>query len=229
MRILIVEDEREILDFLKKTLKSECYVVDTAEDGERGSYLARTNDYDLVILDNVMPKKTGLQVCQEVRRDGKTTPILILSVKSEITTKVDLLNAGADDYLTKPFSVDELLARIKALLRRPQNIEGDLVQIDDLVLDEDKHTVMRGNDEIYLTRKEFTLLKYLMKNQGAVLSRSMIMEHVWDMSVDPFSNTIESHMLSLRKKVDLPGHKKLLHTVSGRGYKLEVDPDLKGK
>jgi len=221
MRLLIVEDEVEILNFLKKSLESECYVVDIAKDGERGSYLARTNEYDLIILDNIMPKKTGLEVCEDIRRDGKNTPILILSVKSEITTKVDLFNAGADDYLTKPFSVDELLARIKALLRRPKQIESEVLQTNDLILDVSKHEVTRGGQEINLTRKEFMLLKYMMKNQGTVLSRSMIMEHVWDMSVDPFSNTIESHIVSLRKKVDLPGKKKLIRTVAGRGYKIE--------
>ena len=222
MRVLVVEDEKEIRLFLKKSLEAECYAVDAAEDGEEGSFLARTNDYDLVLLDNVMPKKTGLQVCEEVRRDGNNVPILMLSVKSEITTKVDLLNAGADDYLTKPFSYNELSARMKALLRRPKKIESEILQIDDLAMDTSRHIVKRGDKEIKLTRKEFTLLKYLMKNQEIVLSRTMIMEHVWDMSADPFSNTIESHILSLRKKVDLPGKKKLIHTVNGRGYKMDL-------
>lgn len=222
MRILIVEDEKEILDFLKKSFKNECYAVDTASDGEQGSYLARTNDYDLIILDNVMPKKTGLEVCRDIRKEKNPVPILVLSVKSETTTKVDLLNAGADDYLTKPFSIDELFARVKALLRRPKEIENENLKIDDLFLDINKHTVKRGDNDIYLTRKEFTLLKYLMRHKGTVLSRSMIMEHVWDMAVDPFSNTIESHIVSLRKKVDLPGCKKLIHTVSGRGYKIDT-------
>ncbi len=202
MRVLVVEDEKEIRSFLKRSLESECFVVDDAPDGEKGSFLARTNDYDLVILDNIMPKKTGLEVCEEVRRDGSNVPILILSVKSEANTKVDLLNAGADDYLTKPFSLDELLARMKALMRRPKQIENEILQVDDLIIDTSRQVVKRNNKEIYLTRKEFMLLKYLMKNQGIVLSRSMIMEHVWDMSVDPFSNTIESHILSLRKKID---------------------------
>ena len=222
MRILIVEDEKEIRSFIKKSLEAECFVVDAAEDGEKGSYLARTNDYDLVVLDNIMPKKNGLQVCEEIRNDKKNVPILILSVKSETTTKVDLLNAGADDYLTKPFSLDELLARIKALLRRPKQIKDDILEIDDLVLDANKHIVQRGKEKIYLTRKEFILLQYLMKSPGVVFSRSMIMEHVWDMSVDPFSNTIESHILSLRKKIDVKGKKKLIYTVSGRGYKMDL-------
>ncbi len=222
MKILIIEDEKEIAEFLKKSLEAENYVVDVAYDGEKGSFLARTNDYDIILLDNIMPKKTGRQVCEEIRRDGKDVPILMISVKSEVTTKVDLLNAGADDYLTKPFSLDELLARIRALLRRPKKIETEILKIDDLVLDTSKHKVMRGDKEIYLTKKEFMLLKYLMKNVGIVLSRGMILEHVWDMSVDAFSNTIESHIRSLRRKIDLPGKKKLIHTIPGFGYKIDV-------
>ncbi len=223
MRILIVEDEKDIRDFVAKSLRAESFAVDTAPDGEKGSFLARTNDYDLVILDNIMPKKSGLQVCQEIRADGKTVPILILSVKSETNTKVDLLNAGADDYLTKPFSLDELLARVRALLRRPKQIENEVLKIDDLVVDVNRQTVQRAGQDIYLTRKEFALLVYLLKNQGLVLSRGMIMEHVWDMTADPFSNTIESHILSLRRKIDSQGKKKLIHTVPGRGYKIDLN------
>jgi DNA-binding response OmpR family regulator len=220
MRILVVEDEKDIRDFLKKSLESECYAVDTASDGAEGSYMARTNDYDLIILDNNMPRKIGMEVCEEIRRD-KNTPILILSVKSETTSKVDLLNSGADDYLTKPFALDELMARVKALLRRPKTIQRDIVQIDDMIVDFSKQTVVRGGEDIYLTRKEFNLLKYLLNNRGIALSRSMIMEHVWDMSADPFSNTIESHILSLRKKINGNGLKKLIHTVPGRGYVMD--------
>ena len=219
MRILVIEDEKEINAFLKLSLESECFIVDVAEDGERGSFLARTNEYDVIILDNILPKKIGLDVCKEIRASGKTTPIIVLSVKSETTTKVDLLNAGADDYLIKPFSLDELLARIRALLRRPQQIEDEILEIDDLSLDTKRHTVKRATKEIYLTRKEFILLEYLMKNRSIVLSRGMILEHVWDMNADPFSNTIESHILSLRRKIDAKG-KKLIQTVPGRGYKI---------
>jgi DNA-binding response OmpR family regulator len=221
MRVLIVEDELAIIDFLKKCFEAECFVVDLAYDGEQGSFLARTNDYDLVILDNIMPKKTGLEVCRDIRRDGRTVPIIVLSVRSEASEKVDLLNAGADDYLTKPFSLDELMARVRALLRRPRQIESDVYQIDDLVLDTSRYSVRRGAEEIRLTKKEFSLLKYLMKNQGVVLSRGMIMEHVWETSADPFSNTIECHILSLRKKIDGEGKSKLIQTISGRGYKID--------
>lgn len=222
MKILIVEDEKEIRDFYKKSLEAECFTVETAEDGEQGARIALLKDFDLIILDNNMPKKTGLVVCEEIRKAGKDVPIIVVSVKTESTTKVDLLNAGADDYLTKPFSLDELLARMKALLRRPGKIESEILKIDDLIIDTKRHLVKRGEDEIYLTRKEFALLNYFVRNQEVLLSRSMLMEHVWDMSVDPFSNTIESHILSLRKKIDLPGRNKLIQTVPGRGYRLSV-------
>jgi DNA-binding response OmpR family regulator len=222
MKILVVEDEKEIRDFYKKSLEAECFTVETADDGEQGVKLALTKEFDLIILDNNMPKKSGLIVCEEIRKAGKDVPIIVVSVKTEATTKVDLLNAGADDYLTKPFSLDELLARMKALLRRPGKIENEILKIDDLVIDTKRHIVKRGETEIYLTRKEFALLNYFVRNQDAVLSRSMIMEHVWDMSVDPFSNTIESHILSLRKKIDLPGTNKLIQTVPSRGYRLSV-------
>ncbi|KPJ56434.1 transcriptional regulator [Parcubacteria bacterium DG_74_2] len=220
MRILLVEDNKEIIKFLKPCLEAENFVVDAAEDGAKGSFLARTNDYDLIILDYVLPKKDGACVCQEIRSRGKNMPIIMLSVKSEIEDKVKLLNIGADDYLTKPFSFEELLARIKALLRRPEKIENDILMVDDLVLDKNKQMVTRGKKEIYLTRKEFALLEYLMKNQGIVLSRGMIMEHVWDMNIDPFSNTVETHILNLRRKIEPKNASQLIHTISGRGYRI---------
>lgn len=220
MRILVVEDDREIADFLKLSLKNECFAVDTAEDGKKGQFLAVTNDYDLIILDYILPKKNGYQVCEEIRRKGKTVPILILSVKSEATTKANILNIGADDYLTKPYSFEELLARIKALLRRPKQIEQEILEVDDLTLDTKRHLVKRGGKEIPSTPKQFMLLEYLMKNQGMVMSRGMIMDHVWDMQGDLFSNTIETHIAALRRKIESPAKRKLIHTISGRGYKI---------
>jgi len=227
MRILIIEDEQEIIEFLKKSFESECFIVDTAMDGAEGSYLARTNKYDLIILDNLMPKKNGLEVCKEIRGEEITTPIIMLSVQSESSTKVDLLKAGADDYLTKPFSFEELLARTRALLRRPTKTEYSILEIGDLKLDTPRHLAIRGKKEIYLTRKEFMLLEYLMQNRGAVMSRGMIMEHVWDMNADPFSNTIESHIVSLRKKIDAENKPKIIHTVPGRGYKADLLKNFK--
>lgn len=222
MRILIIDDQKEIVDFLKKGLESVCFAVDAAMDGEQGSYLAMTNDYDLIVLDNNLPKKNGKEIAREIRDEGKNTPIIMLSVHSDISTKVDLLNLGVDDYVTKPFSFDELLARIKALLRRPPKIEDEILQVGSLTLDTKRHAVRRDDKEIYLTKKEFMLLEYLMRNNGVVLSRSMILEHVWDMNADPFSNTIESHILSLRKKIDTGCKKKFILTVPGIGYKMEV-------
>ncbi|CAN5741248.1 response regulator transcription factor [soil metagenome] len=223
MRALVVDDERGVRDMLAENLRSHCFAVDTAEDGTEGSYLARTNEYDIIILDNMLPEKSGASVCQEVRRTGRAVPILILSVLSDTWRKVELLNSGADDYMIKPFSVDELMARVRALMRRPQQLEGDVLTLDDLTLDTKKQTVKRGGEGVYLTRKEFTLLEYLMRNQGNVLSRGMIMEHVWDMTSDPFSNTIESHILSLRRKIEAGKGTKLIYTVPGRGYKVDLN------
>lgn len=222
MRILLVEDEKEIRDFLKPSLETEFFNVDVAEDGEKGSFLARTTDYDLIVLDNILPKRNGMLVCEDIRKNGKTVPIIMLSVKSDTATKVELLNAGADDYLGKPFSFEELLARIRALLRRPKEIASEVLTLDSLTVNTKTCSVTRGKRDIYLTRKEFMLLEYLLRNKGNVLSRGMILEHVWDMDADPFSNTIESHILSLRRKVDTESDKKLIHTVPGRGYKIDI-------
>lgn len=221
MRILIIEDEPGITNFLKKSLETECFAVDTTNDGTAGLYSAKTNSYDLIILDYMLPEKNGAEVCFSIRQSGRTTPIIILSAQSNTDTKIELLNLGADDYLIKPFSFEELLARIHALLRRPNNVKEENIQVKDLKLDCRNHIAIRENKQIYLSRKEYMLLEYLMKNSGNVLSRGMIMEHVWDMTADPFSNTIESHILSLRKKVDIRGLPKLIKTVPGRGYKIE--------
>jgi len=222
MRILVVDDESAVRDLLSKTLRAEGFAVDVAEDGEKGSYLVRSNTYDLAILDNRLPKKNGIEIVREMRAASKMTPVLMLSVLSDPHQKSDLLNAGADDYLVKPFSFTELLARIRALLRRPSAVVGETLVVGDLVLDTRSHSVQRGGKSITLTNKEFALLEYLMRNAGAVLTRGMLMEHVWDMNVDPFSNTIESHIASLRRKIEPPKRAKLIRTVSGRGYKIST-------
>ncbi len=222
MRILVIEDDEDIQNVLKVSLEAETFSVDCAPDGETGSYMARTNEYDLIILDFMMPKKDGKTVCKEIRDAGKTMPIIMLTVRSTTEAKVELLNAGADDYLTKPFSFQELKARINALLRRPQQLQANTLEVGDLSIDTLRHKVVRAEKEIYLTRKEFSLLEYLLRHQGIVVSRGMIMEHVWDAEGDPFSNTIEAHILNLRKKIDTPSKKKLIHTVPGRGYTIEL-------
>ncbi len=220
MKILVVEDQEETAATLKARLESECYAVDVEHDGERGAYRARTNDYDLILLDNMLPGKKGGQICKELREYKMTVPILILSVQSDIEDKVGLLNCGADDYVTKPFSYVELSARVRALLRRPKHAETGSLTLGDLTLDRDTYAASRGGHPIRLTPKEFSILEYFMKHQGKVLTRGMILEHVWDDSADPLSNSIETHIVNLRKKIDRGRKTKLIHTVPGRGYSL---------
>lgn len=219
MRLLIIEDNKDIRETLKIGLETEMFAVDTAEDGEKGSYIARTNDYDLIILDNKLPKKTGFEVCQEIRRAGKNIPIILLSVESETEEKIKLLTAGADDYVTKPFSFQELLARIQTILRRPDKVLENDLKTGSLTLNSRTHEVKINDKEIYLTRKEYCLLELLMRNSGEVVSRGMIMEHVWDLDGNPFSNTIETHVFNLRKKIE-DKKNKLIFNIPGRGYKI---------
>jgi len=221
MRILIIEDEPTLGKVLKSNLEAETYSVDIEVDGERGFYRAKTNDYDAIVLDDILPGKRGYEICKELRRSGKTTPILLMSVQAEIDRKVSLLNDGADDYLTKPFSFEEMSARLRALLRRPKNLLHDEFRVHDLVLSESSASVARNGNNIYLTPKEFSLLYYLMKNCGRLVTRSMFLEHVWDGETDPLSNMIETHIYNLRQKIDRPGMKKIIHTVSGRGYMIK--------
>lgn len=219
MKLLIIEDDSSIRNVLRMSFEASCFAVDTAEDGEQGSYMARTNYYDLIILDNVLPKKLGKKVCQEIREAGKTTPIILLSMKSDVLEKVAVLDAGADDYITKPFSFEELLARIRALTRRPQKISENVFRIKDIELNADRHTVSKSGSEVELTKKEFALLEYLLKNKEKVLTRGQILEHVWDINADPFSNTIESHIVNLRKKIG-DTRKNIIKNLPGRGYKI---------
>ncbi len=223
MRILVIDDDPKISDFLKSNLEMELFAVDMATDGEKGAFLGRCNDYDLIVLDNVLPKKSGLEVCQAIREKKKGVKIIMLSALSDITTKVDLLDNGADDYLTKPFSFRELLSRVKALLRRPNATISETIKIGDLLMNTKNHEVKRGKKSINLTRKEFMLLEYLAKNTGRTLSQGDIMEHVWDMDLDTFSNTLKSHIRNLRAKIDIGRRVSLIQTVNGRGYKMELD------
>jgi len=173
-----------------------------------------------VVLDIGLPNKDGRQIAAELRADGKCMPVLILSVKGEISTKAELFDIGADDYVVKPFSYIEFVARIRALLRRPKKLEGKILQIEDLVLDVRKHIVTRGKTQKYLAPKEFFLLEYLMRNEGKVLTRAEILEHVWDINADLFTNTVETHIVNLRKKLRQRNKRELIHTVSGTGYKI---------
>ena len=221
MRILIIEEEWEIASFIKKGLSAERFVVDTADSGEEGIKLAKLNQYDLAIIDINLPKIDGIEVCKNLREDKKTFPIIMLRVKNESETKIQVLNTGADDYLSSPFSFEELLAIVRALLRRQKKIIGPKLKVDNLEMDILSHTVTRAGKPIELSRKEFTLLEYLMRNDGLALTRNMILEHVWDMNADPFTNTVDVHVKFLRDKIDKGHKKKLLHTIRGYGYKME--------
>ena len=218
MRILVVEDQKETAAVLKRKLEAECYAVDVEHDGERGFYKARTNDYDLILLDKGLPGKDGYEICAELREYKMVTPIMILSVAAEIEDKVSLLNCGADDYLTKPYVFSELAARVKALLRRPAQTEGRLLTVGELSLDRETFSFTFHKGTGYRTPKEFMLLEYLMKNAGKVISRGMILEHVWDDSVDQFSKSIETHIMNLRKKINPQNKDAFIHAVPGHGY-----------
>lgn len=223
MKILIIEDDKEIVELLKTALKREFFIIDQAYNGKDGLFLYRTNHYDLIILDYYLPEKTGLEIINEIRSENKNIKIIALTVDSSPETKDQFFNLGVDDYISKPFVFNELLSRIKAVLRRPNQVQKTKYQIDDLEVDMDRHTVIRGKNSIYLTFKELMLLEFFLKNQGQVLSRTVLMENVWDFNADPFSNTIESHILKLRRKLNPNRNKReLIHTIKGRGYKLDL-------
>jgi len=221
MRILVVEDEEKIANFIKRGLKEEGYVVDIAGDGEEGLYLALNHSFDLIVLDLMLPIKDGLTVCAELREKGKNIPILMLTAKSSTQDKVSGLDLGANDYITKPFAFEEFLARIRALLRNKNNTESTRLKIHDLDMDLLTHKVYRGGKEITLTAKEFSLLEYLMRNKGSIVTRTMITEHVWEINFDSFTNVIDVYINYLRNKVDKGYDKKLIYTVRSRGYSIK--------
>jgi len=222
MKILIIDDEAAIVEFLKQGFEAQLFKVETASDGERGAFLGRTGNYDLIILDYILPKMNGAEVLKEIRSENKHIPVIMLSVKSEIQSKTEMFNLGADDYLTKPFLFDELLMRVNAILKRPAKAEGELFKIDNLTLSSKSKVVRRGGKELYLTRREFALLEYLIRNRGLIISRQQLLEHVWDYNADPFSNSIESHIASLRRKLNQNKNRNIIHTFNGRGYKLAL-------
>jgi len=221
MRILIVEDEKKVAGFIKKGLEEETYAVDVAVDGEEGFGLAEANEYDLIILDLMLPKMDGFEVLTRLREKKVNSPILLLTAKDSVEDKVTGLNKGADDYLTKPFAFSELLARVRSLLRRGQSETKTVLNLADLSLDLVSHKVNSNSEEIELTGKEYSLLEYFMRNQGKVLTRTMIAEHVWDYNFDTFTNVIDVYINHLRKKIDKNHSQKLLHTLRGVGYVLK--------
>ena len=221
MRILLIEDDIAISRLLKEGLEDESYAVDVAHDGSEGYRTASADEYDVIILDIMLPEMNGYEVCRALRKDGNKTPILMLTARDAERDIVEGLDTGADDYLAKPFSFDVLLARVRALLRRPNEKLEEILQVGDLKLDPSLKKVTRASQEINLTAKEYGVLEYLMRNKGKVLSKEQIISHVWDFDADVLPNNVELFIMFLRRKIDKPFKSKLIHTVSGFGYKLE--------
>lgn len=221
MRVLLIEDDVTIARLLKEGLEDESYAVDVVHDGSEGYRTAVTDDYDVIILDIMLLGMNGYEVCRALRNDGSKTPILILTARDAERDIVEGLDTGADDYLAKPFSFDVLLARIRALLCRPNEKLEEILQVGDLKLDPSSKKVTRASQEISLTAKEYGVLEYLMRNKGKVLSKEQIISHVWDFDADVLPNNVELFIMFLRRKIDKPFKSKLIHTVSGFGYKLE--------
>lgn len=218
MRILVVEDEVRLNNIIKKGFIEDGFEVDAAFDGEEGQYLAETEQYDLIILDLMLPKIDGVEVCKNLRKKKIKTPILMLTARSTVEEKVNGLDSGADDYLTKPFSFVEFKSRVHALIRRGHSESSPILITDDLVLDPMKHVVTRSGKNINLTPKEFSVLELLLRSKGEVVTRTMIIEHVWDYNFDGMSNIVDVFVASLRKKVDKGFKNKLIKTVHGVGY-----------
>jgi len=225
MRILLVEDEKNVAAFIKKGLEEETYTVNVAEDGPEGLLMATSADFDLIILDIMLPGMNGIEVCKTLRVKGINKPILMLTAVDSVERKVEGLESGADDYLVKPFAFTELLARIKALLRRAPDIVSELA-LSDLRIDLLSRRVYRGNKEVVLTLKEFSLLEYLLRNKHRVLSRTQIIENVWGYDFSPGTNIVDVHIKSLREKVNKGFERQLIHTVRGTGYIMKSDDDL---
>lgn len=223
MRILVVEDEHRIAQAIKEGLEQETYAVDVAYDGEEGYNFASVEEYDLIIMDVMMPEMDGFEVVKKLRTAGTHTPVIMLTAKDQNKDIVNGLDSGADDYLAKPFSFEELLARIRALLRRPKETINSVLQVQDLAIDTNSHKVTRAGKEIKLSSKEYALLEYMVRNQGKVLSKNNLIAHVWDFDSDILSNNVEVFITYLRNKIDKPFKgPDLIQTVRGFGYKVDV-------
>ena len=226
MKVLIVEDEPKIAGAIARGLKYENFITEVYHDGDAGLAAALGDEYDIIILDRMLPGTEGLEITRQIRASGIKTPILILTAKSQIRDRVEGLNIGADDYLVKPFSFEELLARIRALLRRPTNATDNTLRVGNLTLDTTTFDVRRGKKRIKLTKTEYSLLQYLMRNTNHIISKDKLIGHVWDFDADILPNTVEAYIGSLRRKIDKPFQHSpaLLHTYRGFGYKLSEKP-----
>lgn len=221
MKVLLVEDEHKIANAVKQGLVQERFVVEVCYDGPTGLAAALGDSYDAIVLDRMLPGgMDGLDICRKIRDQGIDTPILLLTAKGQVSDRVNGLNGGADDYMVKPFSFEELLARIRALLRRPHDTVSNVLTVDDLSLDVVSYEVKRADTPLHLSQTEFALLEYLMRNQGRILSKTNIISHVWDFDADVLPNTVEAYIAYLRSKVDKPFDRPLIQTVRGFGYKL---------
>lgn len=224
MRILLVEDDPKISSIVRQALQEESYAVDVAHDGDAAEELAFVNRYDAVVLDLMLPGKDGLEVCRALRESGNITPVLMLTARDGLQDRIAGLDSGADDYLVKPFHVEELLARLRALLRRQAPVKTTRLKIDDLVVDTAAHIVSRGGEPVELTNTEYALLEYMVRRAGEVISRTELMEHVWDENYDGLSNIVDVYIRRLRTKLDEDRQVRLLETVRGAGYRLR-NPD----
>ena len=220
MRVLVVEDQKKIASFIGKGLKEQSMVVDLCYDGDEGYALATTEPYDAIVLDIMLPGRDGLSILKNLRKQGNAVPIILLTARSELDERLEGLNLGADDYLTKPFYIEELVARLHTIMRRSGGEADHLLKVDDLVLDRLQHSVKRGSDEITLSMREYALLEYLMQTPGRVLTRTQICEHVWNYGFDPETNLVDVYIQRIRKKVDHDYDKKLIETVRGVGYRM---------
>lgn len=220
MKCLVIEDEPKIAELIAKGLKEESMIVEVAGDGERGLELASDGGFDVALLDIMLPGIDGIEVCKRIRARGIDLPVIMLTARDSVNDKVMGLDSGADDYITKPFAFEELLARIRVLKRKRPGAASTMIQVDDLVLDMVSHQASRGGKEVVLSNREYALLEYMMKNTGIVLSRMMIAQHVWGIDFDTFTNTIDVYINYLRNKIDAASERKLIHTVRGRGYSL---------
>lgn len=225
MRILLVEDDARIARFLRKGLTEHSYAVDLATTGEEALYLSSVGSYDALVLDVILPAPDGFEVCRRLRDDGNRVPILMLTARDAVPDRIEGLDAGADDYLVKPFQFEELLARLRALLRRGGPTHTTVLTVGELEIDTPSHRVRIEGKPITLTTKEYSLLEYLARNAGRIVGREEIAEHVWDQDFDPFSNLIEVYVNRLRRNIEKVSRKKLIHTVRGAGYMLEERPD----